>query len=716
MAAVLLGTLEAVHLGIAGSDDLDLTGRLLSALYVLSPFTMAGVAIATTAAALAAIWARARRANSNGARSVSLAADATAGILAVGIFTGGMFVASRLVLEHSHNRAVGGLALGLLTPAAAVAAFYAWAMLRAQFTALEGRFGPRSSQVIGGAILAFCLSLFITTVLRNEGLAQQVGGWSVAFFVGYPVLTVLLALGLHRWGSAAALARKSARRAVLVVGLFSVIGAIDLVVNMDARAEVKRALLHNTLAFEGLVASSQPLFDADRDGYAGLLGGGDCDDRDARIHPGAREQPGNGVDEDCFGGDALVLPELEIAPASEAQVDVANAPRPGVMTRLVPSPNIVLITVDTLRADRMGYMGYGRPTTPQIDRLVADGLRFRWAFAQGAQTKVSMPSMFTGRYYSEVKRTPEVWPRLHDSNVTLAERLTDAGYKTAGVVSHRFFLRSYGMHQGFETWDLSVVKKWGRRLPHVVSGHRVTDRAIEWLQKYDAGDDARPYFLWLHYFDPHHFYQDHAGADFGREADDLYDEEILFTDQQVGRLVAWLEAAGHLEQTYLMLNSDHGEGFGDHGYTYHGQHLFNDQVHVPLALVGPGLPSKDIETPVAMIDVLPTLVQLAGLPVPLDSQGVSLLPYGDDSPPPRGPIFTEMLQDKTHPQNRWAVLDWPWKLHYGARFNEYLLFDLSTDPTEKTDLSETRVAEFERMQALLRRWLGEVLKPEQPHW
>jgi arylsulfatase A-like enzyme len=165
-----------------------------------------------------------------------------------------------------------------------------------------------------------------------------------------------------------------------------------------------------------------------------------------------------------------------------------------------------------------------------------------------------------------------------------------------------------------------------------------------------------------------------------------------------------------------MLNSDHGEGFGEHGYTYHGQHLFNDQVHVPLALVGPGLPSKAVATPVAMLDVLPTVMQLAGQPVPLDARGVSLLPYADDNPPPRGPIFTEMLQDKTHPQNRWAVLDWPWKLHYGARFNEYLLFDLSTDPTEQKDLSETRTAEFERMQALLRRWLGEELKPEQPHW
>ena len=710
LAAVLLGTVEAVHLGVAGPDDLDLTGRLLSALYVLSPFTLAGVAIATTLAALAAIWSRARRVVVAG-RSETLAADATAGMLAVGGFAAVMFVSARLVLAHTHNRTVGGLALALLTPVAVVVAFYAWAMLRGQLSSLDARLGPRTSFFLGGAIVAFCLSLLATTLARNAGLRQQLGGWSIAFFVGYPVLTLAFALGLSRWGARAGIARTGARRIVLVVGLFSALGAIDLTLNMDARVEVKRALRHHSLAFAGLLSAAQPLFDADRDGHAGLLGGGDCDDNDPKIHPTAQELPGNGVDEDCFGGDALVLPELEVSPEP-----AAPEPGPDVASRLVPTPNIVLITVDTLRADRMGYQGYDRPTTPAIDAFAGRGMRFSWAFSQGAQTKVSMPSMFTGKYYSEVERSPEIWPRLHEDNVTLAERLQSAGYMTAAVASHRFFLQSYGLHQGFDTWDLAVVKKWGKRLPHVVSGHLVTDRAIDFLTKYDAGQDARPYFLWLHYFDPHHFYQDHEGVNFGREDTDLYDEEIRFTDQQIGRLLGWMENAGHLEQTYVMFNSDHGEGFREHEYTYHGQHLFNDQVHVPFFVVGPGLPSKRIETPVAMLDVLPTALQLAGQPVPLDVRGVSLLPYADENPPPHGPVYTEMLQDKTHPQNRWAVVDWPWKLHYGARFNEYLLFDLSSDPTEQKELSASRTAEFGRMQALLRRWLSEELKPERPHW
>ncbi len=713
MAAVLTGTVEAVHIGVAGPDDLDLTGRLLAALYVLSPFTVGGVIIAAALAALAAIWARARRV-ATGGRSTSLAADATAGLLAVASFVAIMFVAARLVLSHTHNRAIGGLALALLTPVAMVVAFYAWAALRAQLTALDRRLGPRTSFFIGGALIAFCLSLFVTTLVRNDALVQKLGGWSVAFLAGYPVLTLVFTLGLKRWGSAS-LARTGARHAVMVMALLSTLGAIDLVWNMDARAGVKRALLHDTLAFEGLVSASQPFFDADRDGYAGLLGGGDCDDADPNIHPGAREQPGNGVDEDCFGGDSLVLPALAISPA-DAGPSPAAEPEVDVLETLEPTPNLVLITVDTLRADRLGYMGHARDTSPVIDALAAQGLRFRWALSQGAQTKVSMPSMFTGRFFSEVERTPDIWPTIHEDNVTLAERLRDAGYTTAAVVSHRFFLPGYGLHQGFDDWDLAVVRKYGKRLPHVVSGHLVTQRALAWLEKREAEEKTDPYFLWLHYFDPHHFYQDHQGADFGREDQDLYDEEVRFTDQQIGGVLDWLKRAGHLDQTYVMLNSDHGEGFGEHEYTYHGQHLFNDQIHVPLVLVGPGLPSRDIETPVSMLDVVPTLLQLAGQPVAADLRGVSLLPYAGNAAPPRGPIYSEMLQDKTHPQNRWAVVDWPWKLHYGARYNEYLLFDLSTDPTEKNDLSGVRTAEFERMQGLLRRWLSDELKPEQPHW
>jgi len=481
------------------------------------------------------------------------------------------------------------------------------------------------------------------------------------------------------------------------------------VVHIDARSTIKQALLHETLVFQPLVLIAQPLFDSDGDGYAGLLGGGDCDDDDPAVHPGAREIPRNSLDDDCFGGDSPGTPRPPAAATEPPAADPADGAAPA--ARLAVRPHIILITVDTARGDRMGYAGYDRPTTPTLDRLAHSGLRFTWAFSQASQTKASMPSMFTGRYYSEVERSPDLWATVHEQNTTLAERLKRAGYHTAGIPSHRFFLPGYGLDQGFTEWDLSIVRRFQKRIPHVISGHLVTDAALKWLG--ERPDDP-PFFLWLHYIDPHHAYQDHADINFGADAEDLYDEEILYTDRQIGRLLAGLDASPFADDTYVIVNSDHGEGFYEHGYRYHGQHLYNDQVRVPLIIAGPGLPSRQIEQPVSLIDLVPTLLELAGLAVPSDLPGVSLLPYGTRAMPPKHPpVFVEMVKDATHSDRR-AIIDWPWKLHYGITFDEYQLFDLSQDPHEQDEVSEAHPEVFERLQSRLRRWMSEEVEPATP--
>ena len=115
-----------------------------------------------------------------------------------------------------------------------------------------------------------------------------------------------------------------------------------------------------------------------------------------------------------------------------------------------------------------------------------------------------MPSVMTGRYFSELERTPDVWATIHPENRLLAEYLSESGYRTGGVPCHRFFIRGYGLDQGFDDWDLSIVEKHGQDMPKVVTGEAVADRAIYWLQKYTKGD--QPFFLWLHFFDVHHQY------------------------------------------------------------------------------------------------------------------------------------------------------------------------------------------------------------------
>ncbi len=702
LAAVLLGAVEAAQL--AWSGRLADGERWAAAVYVLAPYVLFGLAVAATAAGLAGLWTRARRigAVARTGAAPGRSADAGAGLLAIVAFAGVIYGVARLILAHTHNRAIGAAVLAVSTPVAAVGALYFWAAARDRLARLDARLGPATSRTVTGVLAAVGLITIGLTVAGNDALREQLGGWTAAFIVAYPALTLALTALLRRLPPAR-LGSPAVRRWVIAAGIVSALGAADLVVHIDARAAVKRALLHETLVFQPLVLVAQPLFDADGDGYAGLLGGGDCDDDNPAVHPGAREIPRNSLDDDCFGGDSPG------EPARPVEAPPVEAPPPA--ARLVPRPNIILITIDTLRADRVGYVGYPRPTTPALDRLAHRGLRFTWAFSQGPQTKASMPSMFIGRYYSEVERSPDLWASVHAENVTLAERLRDGGYHTGGIPSHRFFLPGYGLDQGFTDWDTSIVRRFQKRIPHVISGHLVTDAALKWLAARPLDD---PFFLWLHYIDPHHFYQDHADIDYGDGPEELYDEEIRYTDRQLERLLNGLEAGPLGGRTYVIVHSDHGEGFYEHGYRYHGQHLFNDQVRVPLIIAGPGLPSRQIDQPVGLIDIVPTVLELAGLDAPDDLQGVSLVPYGTHATPPKHPpVFVEMVKDATHSDRR-AIIDWPWKLQYGITFDEYLLFDLSTDPDEQVDLSDDRPEVFERLRARLRQWMSEEVSPARP--
>ena len=163
-----------------------------------------------------------------------------------------------------------------------------------------------------------------------------------------------------------------------------------------------------------------------------------------------------------------------------------------------------------------------------------------------------------------------------------------------------------------------------------------------------------------------------------------------------------------------MIHSDHGEGFGDHGYQYHGQNLFNDQVHVPLILFGPQLPSQTVRTPVSLIDVMPTVLELAQVSaLPPKPRGHSLLKFAYQSTAEHHPIIIEMLKDSTHSSRR-AIIDWPWKLHYSRDYNRFMFFNLRKDPYETVDLTNERSPSFQRMKKRLMRFLSEETSPLQP--
>ena len=719
VAALLVGGFEALRLMGAAAVGLDPSDRVLAGLYSLSPYVTLGAIGGVITSALLAIGGQLlRRLPATYGRGTS------AGLMAaLAVFAGLGLASSRLILSQIQSARFASAAIALTAPILGALALWVFLEVRARVSGAVPERLRRQAALGRRACLAGGLTVAVATtvlVARHDALRNSLPWWSLGFAAAHVTLASAIAAGLRRFGSAAAVSGLG-RHMVALVAAVSITGSIDLMLFMDARAAVKYALLEQTLVLGRLAALAQPVLDADGDGHAGLLGGGDCDDANPDVHPAAREIPGNGRDDDCFGGDAETSTDVDppasppppAIPPTRASDEEALARMPHPPKRARP-PSFVMITIDTIRADHLGCYGYSRPTSPTLDALARRGVRFEWALAQAPQTKASMPSLFMSRYYSEIERSPHLWAKIHEENTTLAERLRDAGYHTAGIPAHRFFLPQYGMNQGFVEWDLTIVRRHGKRVVHVSTSETVTERAVAWLERRER--PSKPFFLWLHYFDPHHFYQNHdEPEDFGEEDVDRYDEEIRFVDTALSALFEAIDRGPDRDDTYVIVHGDHGEGFGEHNYRYHGRHLYNDQVRVPLIIAGPGITAGVGSTPVALVDLSPTILDLAGVPAGDALRGTSLRPYLQGAlDTPHAPVFTEMVRDARHSDRR-AMVDWPWKLHYGAKFDEYGLFNLATDPNETRNLVKHAPEIFDAQRARLRHWMSQEVEPATPH-
>jgi arylsulfatase A-like enzyme len=284
-------------------------------------------------------------------------------------------------------------------------------------------------------------------------------------------------------------------------------------------------------------------------------------------------------------------------------------------------PNLVLITVDTLRPDHLGYAGYARATSPRLDRLASEGVVFTNAVSVSGWTLPSVATILTGRYPNDHGATDFQWS-LDPSIPTLASVLRRNGYDTFGLVSHVMLTPQYGVGEGFAHFDFSVLNAGN---PHMLStSEPLTNLALEGLR-----DAKKPYFLWVHYFDPHFQYLPHASFPFGSSDIDRYDSEIAYTDYHIDMLLKSVDR-GH---TVIVLTSDHGEEFGEHDGQYHYT-LHDEVMRVPLVIKAPSLEPHTDDTLCEQIDLLPTMLALLGVAAPAGLPGRDLFgaPRAADAP------------------------------------------------------------------------------------
>jgi choline-sulfatase len=366
--------------------------------------------------------------------------------------------------------------------------------------------------------------------------------------------------------------------------------------------------------------------------------------------------------------------------------------------------NLVVVTIDTLRPDHLGCYGYPKIETPAVDGIARAGVLFENAVTQTPLTPPSHASIFTGLYPTAHHVRDTGGFILAPSTTTLATILQQQGWDTAAFISSAVLKKLFGLNQGFAVYD--------DQMPRPGKGHEFTedaerraantvDRALRWLE----GQSGKPYFLWVHVYDPHAPYN--PPAPFSQKyKGNLYDGEIAYADHELGRLFDAVRKKSPAGKTIMAVLSDHGESLGEHGEYSHGVFLYDSTLRIAFVMSGPGIPAGlRVPQQSRTIDFLPTVLELMGGEAPATVQGASLTPFFAGKDAPTAVSYAETLYPKINMgwaelrairTNRWKYIRAP----------KPELYDLSRDAGEHDNVIESHAAEAQKFEAQMQAVIG----------